>query len=343
METSEKYIKKFKGKFSSGDIRKSVESFEGLKVLAIGDIILDEYVFVHPKGRAIKDPILSVSYDNHETYAGGILVIANHISDFVDSVKLITLVGDDNPQLAFVKNSLKNNIDIHTFEKIGAPTTVKRRFVDLARKTKIFKIEYMNDSPIARSLSKEIVAYLEKELPKYDLVIVGDYGHGFINEQIRRKIEEKSKFLALNVQSNSANMGYNYFNLWKRFDFISMDEDELRLPLSKRFEDIESVVHEAHSVQGLDNFLVTLGSKGCVYSRDGQSFSAPILTRSVKDTVGAGDALFAMSALFACKNVHREIIPFVANCGGGIGVNIMGNKESISKEGLINFVDDLLE
>ena len=343
MEKTKKYVNKIKKKFSIKQMKRLFNRFKDLNVLIIGDTIIDQYVFTAIKGRAIKDPILSVEYTYHETYPGGVLAIANHISDFVKKIKLVTLVGDTRPKLNFIKKSIKKNIDLKVFTKKDAHTTVKKRYIDFYRNNKLFKVEYMNDRPITEALSSEIIQFLHKEIPKYDLVIIGDFGHGFINEDIRNKLEECSKFLALNAQSNSANMGYNYPNLYKKPDFISMSEDELRLPLSRRFEEIDKVVKEGHTTFKLNNFLVTSGKRGCIYLNKGKLFKAPILTSSVKDTVGAGDALFAIASLCAYSKADNELIPFIGNCAGGIAANIMGNKESITKESLLAFVREVLK
>jgi rfaE bifunctional protein kinase chain/domain len=343
MAIDKTYLESAKGKIKPFEIESFFDKFKNLKVLVIGDTIIDEYVFVHPKGRAVKDPILSAEYRSSESYAGGIMAIANHLSTFVKEVTLVTLIGDQKSRIEFIRNSIKENTTLKTFVKKDSPTTVKERMIDMFRNNKLFKIEYMNDKPIDASLTLEITTYLEKELPNYDLVLVGDFGHGFINNEIRRTLEKNSKFLSINVQSNSSNMGYNYFNLYKRFDFISMDEQELRLPLSLRFEDIDQVIREMNRTFGFDKFLVTRGKNGCILFNKGNFSRAPVLTESVKDTVGAGDALFAISSLFAYSKANDYILPFVANCAGGIAANIMGNKESVTRESLTKFMTEVLK
>jgi rfaE bifunctional protein kinase chain/domain len=341
MEYTKEYINKIKEKFDLKEIERCIKKSENINVLAIGDIIIDHYIFVTPKGRAIKDPILSVEYVKDEIYAGGILAVVNHLSDFVKKIKLVTLIGDKENRIDFIKDSMGKNIELKTFIKKNSPTIVKKRFVNINRYNKLFKVEYMNDEPIDEELTKSIIDYLDKELPKYDFVIVGDFGHGFINETIRRKLEEKSKFLTLNVQSNSANMGYNYFNLYKKFDFISVDEQELRLPLLKRFDKIEGVIKEVSHVFGFNRFLVTQGKNGCIFVDNENIFEAPALTSDVKDTVGAGDAVFAISSLFSYIKADSKLIPFIANCAGAIKVSYLGNKESVTKERLFRFINKI--
>jgi len=343
MTIDKKYLNSIKSKIKIADIVPFFDKFKNLKVLVIGDTIIDEYIFVHPKGRAVKDPILSTEYRSSESYAGGIIAVANHLSTFVREINLVTLIGDQNSKIEFIKNSIKGNTKLKTFIKKDSPTIVKERLIDIFRNNKLFKVEYMNDRPIDAALTAEITAYLEKELPHYDLVVVGDFGHGFINEQIRRTLEKNSKFLAINVQSNSSNMGFNYFNLYHKFDFISLDEQELRLPLSMRFEDANYVMKEMNRVFGFDKFMVTRGKNGCVLFNKGNFSRAPILIESVKDTVGAGDALFAITSLFAYCNANDHILPFVANCAGGIAANIMGNKESVTRDSLEKFMIEVLK
>lgn len=339
----EEYLKKVVSTFKFEQIANLLDKAKNLNVLVIGDTIIDHYVFVDLKGRAMKDPILSVEYRDREIYPGGILAIANHISNFVNKVKLVTLIGDQNPQLDFITNSLGKNIDFKTFTKENSPTTVKKRIVNAYRNNKLFKIEYINEKPINEQLTKEIVDYLDKEIINYDLVVIGDFGHGFINRAIRTKLEEKAKFLTVNTQSNSANMGYNYFNLYNRFDFLCMNDIELRLPLSRRFEDIEEVAREAYHKFNLNTFLLTLGKNGCLFANQGNFFKAPTIINSVKDTIGAGDALFAITSLVVYLQADNELVPFIANSAGGIAANIIGNKESITKEKLLNFISEVYE
>ncbi len=337
----EQYIKKIQATYDLKYIETLLNKLQNLNVLILGDTILDQYTFVKLKGRAIKDPILSTEFKEQETYAGGILAVANHISSFVNSIKLITLLGDKEPQTEFITEHLAKNINPFFFTKNNTPTIIKRRYIDFYKKAKLFKIEYMDDNPINSELTSSICKLLEEELPKYDLVIVADFGHGFINEQIRTTIEKNAKFLALNVQSNSANMGFNYFTNYKKFNFITMDEQELRLPFSKRFEKASECIAEIHQILNHQSMLVTLGKEGSIFAQNGNLMKAPILSTTVKDTIGAGDAVFSITALLSYIKAEPEIIPFIGNCAGALAANIMGNKESINKASLLHFIKDL--
>lgn len=338
-DEKERYINNFKKKFNFEYLSRNLNSLKNLRVLCIGDAVIDTYAFVDPKGRALKDPILSTRFEREENYAGGVLAVANHLSSYLDKLSLITLIGDKNTRLGFIKKALSKNIESKFFVKENSPTIIKKRYIDSYRKNKLFKVEYMNDSPISESLSGKIINHLSGELPKYDLVMVLDYDHGFINEEIRKIIQEKSKFLSVNCQINSANLGYNYITNYKKTDFITLNESELRLPLRMRCEEIETVINKFYELFGYPKFLVTTGKKGCTFFNKQKRYSSPTLTEKVIDTVGAGDSLFAITSLLVYSEFNNEIIPFIANCAGGVDANIMGNKEYVNKKKLLNFIE----
>lgn len=343
----EKYLLNIKSIFDLNELFKKLENLKNINVLCIGDTVIDRYTFVDPKGRALKDSILSTIFQGEENYAGGILALVNHMGAFVNNIKLVTLVGDkwdsfeeNNSIFDFLKKEVASNVELKCFVKKNSPTTIKKRYIDAYKKNKLFKVEYINDEPISSELSSEISSYLSDELPDYDLIVVLDYDHGFINEEIRKVIQEKSRFLSINSQVNSSNLGFNYITKYNRSDFIAMNEVELRLPMRMKFENIEEVIDKFSKEYHHNTFLVTLGRKGCLFFNKNVKYKAPILTDKVVDAVGAGDAIFALTSLLAYSNFSGEEISFIVNCVGGIEVNILGNKEYITKEKLFSFMTD---
>ena len=337
MESEIELIKK---EYPLESIKKIISKFKSLKVLVIGESIIDDYNFVVPKGRATKDPILSVDYIRSEAYAGGILAIANHISNFADEVMCITAIGDRNNRREFIEGALNKNIKIKFITKQDSPTITKMRYLDIHRNEKLFKVEYINDAPISAEIEQELLEFLKSELPKYDLTVVGDFGHGLITDKIIDMMEEKANFLSVNVQSNSANLGFNYATKYNSPDYLTMDAQELRYAVSDRFSEIPVLMKKLSDKKRFNRFLVTMSKKGSGYFSSGKLSFFPAFVMRPHDTVGAGDAVFSITSLFACCNCD-SIIPFIANCAGGIAVSYIGNKESITKEGLLSFIEEV--
>ncbi len=330
------YLKKIKEQYPLADVEERINNLQSLNVLVIGDTIIDEYCFVNQKGGAVKDPMQTVDFAHEECYAGGILAIANHLKNFAGSVTLVTLLGDDYQD--YVKNSLSKGIKQIIFKKENSPTPRKRRYINRIRNEKLFMIEYINDTPISEQLELQITTWLMENISKYDLVIIGDFGHGFINERLRALVEQKAPFLAVNSQTNSANLGFNYVTRYQAPSFVTMDVPELRFALSDKHSSVEALMHHLHSKHGFRHFLVTMGGDGVAYFLDSSITQGPALTMDVKDIVGAGDAVFSVVSLLTFQKCPKELIPLLANAVGGVAVQIMGNKDSVTKEALLAFI-----
>ncbi|HLD79084.1 MAG TPA: PfkB family carbohydrate kinase [Candidatus Nanoarchaeia archaeon] len=337
------YIKEIRDKFSLEEIKNILDSCGSKKVLVVGDTIIDEYCFVEPRGGSAKDPMMTVDYLNEEVYAGGILAIANHVSNFAGSVRLVTLLGDRADFKNFVVSKLNKRISPTFFVKDNSPTVRKRRYIRNTRNEneKLFMIEDLNPSHISENLEKEIIAFLERELPNHDLVIVGDFGHGFITDKIIKTLEEKSSYLAVNVQTNSANLGFNYVTKYSNPSFLTMDGTELALAMGEKLKDFLTLMNTLHERKKYNRFLVTLGKEGAAYFNHGKIHTSPAFVSKVTDIVGAGDAVLSVASLLSLSEVEEELILFIANCVGGIAVSIMGNEKSIAKEELLAFIEEL--
>lgn len=341
MEPAE-YACSMKKQCSLDEIKEVVEKFKSIKILIIGESIIDEYHFTVPKGRAVKDPILSVDYVYHEMYCGGALAIANHISNFVDNVTLLSLIGDRDNKMEFISKGLNPKVNTKFFVKENSPTITKKRYLNQIRNEKLFKIEFMNDSPISENLEKDIIQFLESELDNFDMVIVGDFGHGFINQNIIKVLENKAKYLVANVQCNSANLGFNLVTKYNSLSYTTMDLQELQFTTGDRFSDVPALINKLKEKTNFNKFLVTMGQGGNMYSCNSSIYSSPAFIKRPVDTVGAGDAVLAITSLLAYTN-NDDLIPFIANCVGGIAVSYMGNKEAITKDKLMNFIKELYD
>ena len=142
-----------------------------------------------------------------------------------------------------------------------------------------------------------------------------------------------SKFLAVNAQSNSGNHGYNLVSKYPRADYICIDAPEARLAATDKFSDIASVIANGlHSKIDCDNMIVTHGSFGCYpFSAKTGVARVPAFTKTVVDTVGAGDAFLTITAPLVAAGGNIEDVAFIGNAAGAIKVGIVGHRSSVEK------------
>lgn len=337
------FLAGFRKTYSAEDIQRYLDTINRMKICVIGDSIIDEYHYVKSIGKSTKSPTISTKFEYAEAYAGGILAIANHLAGFSDTVSIISLIGTNDDQRSVISEQLNSKIDTHFFSKPDSPTIVKRRYVDIYRNTKIFEVTFLNDHPIDVQVETTIGQFLENRLSSFDLVIVADFGHGFLTPTLREVIRKHSSFLAVNSQTNSNNFGFNMITHYQRPDFISIDENELRLPFSSRFEKVHDLVHRLAKSTQCDRINITLGERGNLFF-DGNTFTqAPTLSNNVVDSVGAGDAVLAITSALVKQGAPPAVVSFIGNAVGALAVQIVGNKVPINPTDLSRLVISALK
>lgn len=309
-----------------------------LRVAVIGDAILDEYRYVEPMGKSPKENLVPTKFIESEMFAGGVFAAANHVADFCQSVEIVTIVGTRDTFSDVISGALKENVTLTSVVRPNVPTTRKTRFIDSSYGRKLFEVVDMDDSFVSGKVEAEVAEAVAKAVSNADVVIVTDFGHGMITPRIQA-LFEKAKFLAVNVQTNSANIGFNLVTRYKKADYICIDAPEARLAVTNRsatVEELASVLLPGRIDCG--KVVVTHGRYGAVAWQHGSDpVRVPAFTRNVLDTMGAGDAFFAVTAPLVAVGGDMGDVAFVGNAAGALKVNIVGHRKSVEKVDLIKY------
>jgi rfaE bifunctional protein nucleotidyltransferase chain/domain len=337
------FIDNFHSLYKIDDTLESLRNLKNLRVLVIGDAIIDEYHFCRPYGMASKSASIAAQFINAESHAGGSMAVANHLAGFCDSVDLVTCLGEQNTQEVFIRQALKPNVTPHFFFRDDAPTTLKRRYVQRYLMSKVFEVSYYNDVFLHGDVLNILNNFLEARLPDYDLVVVADFGHGLLSPTTINILGQKAKYLALNTQNNSINNGYNLVTRYPRADYICIDEEETRLAGRDRFGPIEEIVLNIAGQLNCKMMTTTRGYRGSLTYIPPKVFvQTPVFSREVVDPTGAGDAYFALTAACACMGYPPELVGFIGNVIGALAVRIIGNKQPVSQSDVFRYIETLM-
>lgn len=343
-EETKTFLKDFSKKFSFDDIISYLNILKNMKVLLIGDGIIDEYYYCASMGKSAKAPLVVNRYITHETFAGGAFAIANHIAGLCKNVHLISLLSQDESREDFILNSLKPNVIPKFFYRDDGPTITKRRYIDQYLNQKLFEINYLNDNFVNKDLELSVLDYLKLKTPEYDLVLISDFGHGFVTPKIFQTIESISKKIAVNTQTNGANVGYNLITKYHNPNYVCLDEIEIRLAAQEKYKPIEEIAIDIRRQLNADYLIVTLGKKGSIgVNQNDEINRTPVFSTKVVDTVGAGDAFFAFTAPCFAQHMSLDLVSFIGNAVGALAVQIVGNKKSIEKYELLEFIHAILQ
>ena len=129
-----------------------------------------------------------------------------------------------------------------------------------------------------------------ERIADYDMVLVTDFGHGLIGRSTIDLMTEKARFLAVNAQSNSANMGFNLITRYPRADYLCIDAPEARLATGDKYAEIEAIASRHLPAQvRCDKLILTHGKFGCVTYAKGEPVSRiPALTARWSTRSGPG-------------------------------------------------------
>lgn len=327
------------------DITALLKGLADLRVLVVGDVIIDQYRYCTPIGKSQKDHIVSTRFEGEETFAGGVLAAANHIAGFVKEVSLVSVLGTTNDYAAFAGEHLRPNVTPAFSLWEGAPTVVKRKFVEPGSMRKLFEvIDIADGEQLPVKAEREVCARLEELLPKADMVLVADFGHGLVTPKVVRTLCKHAPFLAVNVQTNSANIGFNLVTKFPSADYVCIDEPEVRLACHDRNANIERLVLDVSRRLSCDKVIITRGHRGSLaYSVDEGFTEVPVFSREVVDTIGAGDAYFAVTAPCVLRGAPMDVVGFVGNAVGAMTVLVVGNRSPMERVPLLKYVDTLLK
>lgn len=334
------YFNKKKHQNYKAKLYSIINKIKKLNVLCIGESIIDEYIYVKSLGKTPKENLISYNHINSEIFPGGILAAALHISNYCKKVEIVSVAGTDffkNKHAIFSKKNIKYNLI-----KSDKKNIRKSRFIDSDFFNKVFACYEVNDKFLDKKIENQIIAKLKK-INTYDVVIVLDYGHGLFTKKIINYIEKNAKFIVLNTQTNSANLGYNLVTKYNNANLICIDEPEARLAVSDKESKLKIVAKKIfNNFNKIENLIITRGKNGSfAYNKKISSFT-PVFSKNIVDTMGAGDAFISISALASYVENDIELISFIGNAVGSLHTNTIGNKTSVTKEELIKFIDSLL-
>lgn len=343
-EKTQQFLQDFKKRYSGEKIVEQLKTLKNLRVLVVGEAILDQYYYCEPLSKTPKDIIVSGRYVSEENFTGGTLAVANHLANFCKEVTLVTVTGTETEYQNYFRSKLSPNVQfLPVLDKVR-PTIIKRRFMATDFLKKMFEIQYMNDDDLTREVEESVVGRIAETVSSADLIVAGDFGHGMMTEKVKKALYDSGKFLCLNTQLNSANMGYNPVTSYSRADYVAIDEPELRFAARSKYGAIEELSLSIQKKLEAKYFLVSLGAEGnVVLSPHGEMRRTPVFSQRVVDRTGAGDALFAVTSPCVYRGFAPEVVGFVANCVGALAVETVCNREPVDAVKLFKFITYLLK
>ncbi len=338
-------IKKIRNQYNLGKIKSLIDSFKNLKILVIGEIIIDEYIFCESLGKSGKEPVLTFKNLESERSLGGSAAISRHLAGFCKKVTLLSMIGEKSENLNEIKKGMPTNVNLKLLKKKNSPTIIKKRFVDKISLSKILGVYSINDDLISKAQEDDLLAKIKSLLKEHDMIIVADYGHGFLTKEAANLITKSKKFVALNAQINSANIGYKTMKNYKNLDFVVINQREIQHELRDKHSKVEILMKKLATDLKIKNLVVTRGVDGAIlYNSYQKKFNySDAFTKNTIDKIGAGDSMLAIISMFLKTNCSNDLSLLAGSLAATQSTQTLANKEVVNKINLIKGLEHILK
>jgi rfaE bifunctional protein kinase chain/domain len=295
------------------------KAFQKLKVLVIGDVMIDAYIWGSVSRISPEAPVPVVNVRNREKRMGGAANVALNLQSLGAEPILCAMLGDDEEADIFEGLLKKRNISgdgiIRSKDRI---TTIKERV--LSGSQHLLRVDSESLEPLNSKEENLLAQKILQLLPEADVVVFEDYDKGTINAQIIQKTVERAHELGKSVVVDPKKN--NFFN-YKGVDLFKPNLKELKEGMNVNFDHSDEDALRLQTQLLRDKLaarfvMTTLSEKGVYIQSEKEDFLIPAYKRSISDVSGAGDTVISIAALCMALNLKPDFVASLANLGGGI-------------------------
>jgi rfaE bifunctional protein kinase chain/domain len=314
--------------FSFADLKSTLAKMAGMRVLVIGDLIIDDYVTCDAVGMSQEDPTIVVTPILTRTFVGGAGGVAAHARGLGAEVSYCTIVGEDEGAKYALDSLEAQGVRCNFFADSTRPTTRKQRFRAL-NKT-LLRVNHLRHHPASPDVQRQMLAAVEAALPKCDLILFSCFNYGCLPQDLVDTITAKARAAGVMLAADSqASSQIGDVSRYKNMSLLSPTEREARLALNDFQSGLAAVGENLITKARAENVLITLGAEGMLINnwRDGtmRTDRLPAFNPSPKDVSGAGDSVF-MSCSMALR-VGADIwqSAYLGGLAAALQVSRLGN------------------
>jgi len=313
-----------RNKINKNHLIKITESFRNLKVLVVGDLIVDEYISCQPLGMSQEDPTIVVAPIDSVKFVGGAGIVAAHAVGMGADVTFISIIGNDKIGRFCVENFRNYSVNATLFVDQTRPTTLKQRFRSKGKS--LLRVSYLHQGAVSISLQKKILSKFKEASKDVDLIVFSDFNYGCLPQSLLDKliIQSKKNSKAVLVADSQSSSQTGDISRFKGMDLITPTEREARISSRNREDGLVVLAEQLRQFSNARNVFLKMGEEGLlVHAHDTSSSNfltdqVEALNSNPKDVAGAGDSLLITSgmALAAGANIWE------ASCLGSIAAAI---------------------
>ena len=302
--------------------RKILSEFKKKKILVIGDLILDRYIWGKVKRISPEAPVPVVEVTDEQFLLGGASNVANNILSLGGHATIVGLAGNDRAGEILMEMLEKKGIQCGCVFLSRRPTTVKTRVI--AHNQQVVRFDKEVIDKIDGKALRELRGYILNNLQSHDAVIISDYKKGVVSSELVRDIVKYSRQKNIFV---SVDPKVGHFHYYKNVSLITPNVMEASIASGIEIKDEKSLINAGESLLkklSCTAVLITRGEHGISLFKRKKVTHIPTVARNVYDVTGAGDTVIATFTIAYAAGATMEEAAVIANHSAGIVVGEVG-------------------
>jgi D-beta-D-heptose 7-phosphate kinase/D-beta-D-heptose 1-phosphate adenosyltransferase len=325
----------------SADLIELVQSLGQPRVLVVGDLMLDRYVWGDAARISQEAPVVLLHADRREERLGGASSVATMLKALGARVSLAGVVGADADG-----QRVRGVLTDLGVEQEGVvtdpdrPTTVKERYIGRAQHKhpqQMLRVDYESRQPVSTGVERELRAVLGQQLRRADVVLISDYDKGVCTPALLTAVIAGAK--ARGVRALADPIRGSDYRKYHGCSAMTPNRLEAGLAIGRSLNTVPEALTAAAELRerlDLEAGIVTLDKDGMALAgRDGRSKLFPTRPRQVYDITGAGDMVLSVLGLALAAGADYERAVRLANVAGGLEVERVG-VATVSREELLH-------
>lgn len=315
----------------SDHLAKLIETAGAPRVLVVGDLMLDRYVWGEVSRISPEGPIPVLEITSEETRPGGAGNVVTALAHLGARPTACGVVGDDKDGADLLRQVRSCASAKGIVRLPGRPTTVKTRYIGCVQSARrgiqhVLRVDRETRAPIPPETEKKLLAFLEDAIPAHDAVVLSDYDKGVLTEHVLQRAGTIARKKGVPVVTDPK-VGRHY-SVYRGATVMTPNRYETQMATGIAPRD-EASTHRAArkllDLAGLDYALVTLDRDGMyLLGRGGKKLRIPTRPKEVFDVTGAGDMVVSVLALLLGCGAKMEEAAMLANVAAGIEVTKIG-------------------
>ncbi|MEW6674474.1 MAG: D-glycero-beta-D-manno-heptose-7-phosphate kinase [Nitrospirota bacterium] len=302
--------------------RKILKEFEKKKILVIGDLILDRYIWGKVNRISPEAPVPVVEVTDENFLLGGASNVANNIIALGGHVTIVGVAGNDRAGEVLTNILEEKGIQCGGVFRCSRPTTVKTRVI--AHNQQVVRFDREDKAKVDGKILRGLMDYISKVMSNHDAVIISDYKKGVVSSELVKEIVKLSKKEKIFV---SVDPKIGHFHYYKNVSLITPNVMEAYAASGIEIKDEKSLINAGRALLrkiSCNAVLITRGEHGMSLFEKKNIVHIPTVARNVYDVTGAGDTVIAAFTLAYAAGARMEEAAVIANHAAGIVVAEVG-------------------